>query len=212
MKVSDPENVKVELEDVVTNCTYVYTGKCIKDCTDYFLSMFIGKRPYRIIYTKFLKNTKIEETIGSKNANDKRNNMNSFSKDDVLVKHNSNIDARCKIMDSIIKIITESFHPIKVNYSIESFVNSITFELDRDDETRIYIRLEKDLVNINSIVLNHNLQRKGLLTHAVTKIQSCDNIKHCVISNLCTEEIYNFGKKLKLNITSTFGIDSLVVK
>ena len=55
MVVSEPQKVKVEIEDLTTGCTYVYSGECIEDCRKYFLSMFFGTRPHRIINKRELK-------------------------------------------------------------------------------------------------------------------------------------------------------------
>lgn len=54
MLVSKPARVSVEIEDLNTQCTYCYTGKCVKDCEDYFLSLFLDKHPYKIIYVNVL--------------------------------------------------------------------------------------------------------------------------------------------------------------
>lgn len=54
MIVSEPVKAEVEIEDLSTGCSYIYKGNSIKDCVDYFLSLFIGKRPYKIIYAKNL--------------------------------------------------------------------------------------------------------------------------------------------------------------
>ncbi|WP_179088778.1 hypothetical protein [Paenibacillus odorifer] len=51
MIVSEPVKVEVEIEDLTTGCTYRYKGNSIKDCVGYFLSLFIGKRPYKIIHS-----------------------------------------------------------------------------------------------------------------------------------------------------------------
>lgn len=54
MTVSEPQVVEVEIEDLITGCTYIYKGKCTKDCENYFLSMFFGIRPHKILYSRYL--------------------------------------------------------------------------------------------------------------------------------------------------------------
>jgi hypothetical protein len=54
MIVSKPVRVTVEIEDETTKCTYLYSGKCIKDCEDYFKSLFLNDRKYKIIYVNVL--------------------------------------------------------------------------------------------------------------------------------------------------------------
>ena len=50
MIVSKPLKVKVEIEDLTTGCSYLYSGESVEDCKKYFLSMFFGIRPYKVIY------------------------------------------------------------------------------------------------------------------------------------------------------------------
>ncbi len=54
MIVSKPVKVEVEIEDLTTNCTYRYKGNSMKDCVEYFQSLFIGRRPYQVIHAKTL--------------------------------------------------------------------------------------------------------------------------------------------------------------
>jgi len=40
----------LEIEDLTTECTYIYKGATIEDCVKYFKSMFFGNRPYKILW------------------------------------------------------------------------------------------------------------------------------------------------------------------
>lgn len=56
-KVSKPVNVEVEIEDLVTRCTYIYEGASVSDCVNYFKSLFFGNRPYRVLWTRQVNKT-----------------------------------------------------------------------------------------------------------------------------------------------------------
>lgn len=48
--VSKPFNVEVEILDEETECSYLYGGKCVKDCEEYFLSLFDKPHKYKIVW------------------------------------------------------------------------------------------------------------------------------------------------------------------
>jgi len=54
MIVSKPINVETEIEDLTTGCTYIYKGASIEDCRKYFLSLFFGSRPHKILWVNYL--------------------------------------------------------------------------------------------------------------------------------------------------------------
>jgi len=53
MIVSKPVKIEIEIEDLITHCTYVYSGEYLEDCIDYFQSLFFDKRPYKIIRKQY---------------------------------------------------------------------------------------------------------------------------------------------------------------
>jgi len=54
MTVSKPVKIETEIEDLTTGCTYIYKGTFIEDCRKYFLSLFYGNRPHKILWINHL--------------------------------------------------------------------------------------------------------------------------------------------------------------
>lgn len=103
------------------------------------------------------------------------------------------------LLNSIIKIIEK--HGEIVNGRLEYWGRAILVEDNYG--TRMWIRVvewkdEKIRVDFSTVEFRDKLRRKGIFREICNMVRKKDYIESAVISNVCTQEMYNFCHKHNL--------------
>ena len=82
--------------------------------------------------------------------------------------------------------------------------------IEDDYGTRFWIRLslnkdDKLIVDLSTIELKEEFQRKGIFNEICKMIQNKDYVKSAFISNICTEKMFGFCKKYEFEFIESLN-------